>query len=134
MTLTRKRPISRKGANSVKGGAITFHRSSKGEFSGVAGREELICSIQSAAGLILAVTENRAWIEVFFEGDLMHTRTVNLPGGVLFNIYIEEIPHKATVYEHPRTMIFFNGPCDLRITRDGDKVIVTGVPPEQNRV
>ena len=132
--MTRKRPISRKGANRVKGGAITSHRSSKGEFSGVAGREELICSIQSAAGLILAVTENRAWIEVFFEGDLMHTRTVNLPGGVLFNIYIEEIPHKATVYEHPRTMIFFNGPCDLRISRDGDKVIVTGVPPEQNRV
>jgi hypothetical protein len=134
MTLTRKRPISRKGANSAKGGAITSHRSSKGEFSGVAGREELICSIQSAAGLILAVTENRAWIEVFFEGDLMHTRTVNLPGDVLFNIYIEEIPHKTTVYEHPRTMIFFDGPCDLRVTRDGDKVIVTGVPPEQNRV
>jgi hypothetical protein len=134
MTLTRKRPISRKGANSAKGGAITSHRSSKGEFSGVAGREELICSIQSAAGLILAVTENRAWIEVFFEGDLMHTRTVNLPGDVLFNIYIEDIPHKTTVYEHPRTMIFFDGPCDLRVTRDGDKVIVTGVPAEQNRV
>jgi hypothetical protein len=134
MTLTRKRPISRKGANSAKGGAITSHRSSKGEFSSVAGREELICSIQSAAGLILAVTENRAWIEVFFEGDLMHTRTVNLPGDVLFNIYIEEIPHKTTVYEHPRTMIFFDGPCDLRVTRDGDKVIVTGVPAEQNRV
>jgi hypothetical protein len=134
MTLTRKRPISRKGANSAKGGTITSHRSSKGEFSGVAGREELICSIQSAAGLILAVTENRAWIEVFFEGDLMHTRTVNLPGDVLFNIYIEDIPHKTTVYEHPRTMIFFDGPCDLRVTRDGDKVIVTGVPAEQNRV
>ena len=63
----------------------------------------------------------------------MHTKTVNLPGDVLFNIYIEEIPHKTTVYEHPRTMIFFDGPCDLRVTRDGDKVIVTGVPPEQNR-
>jgi hypothetical protein len=126
--------MSRKGANSATGGTITSHRSSNGESSGVAGREEeLLCSIQNAAGLILAVTENRAWIEVFFEGDLMHTKTVNLPGGVLFNIYIEEIPHKTTVFEHPRTMIFFDGPCDLSVTRDGDKVIVTGVPPEQNR-
>ena len=131
--MTRKRPISRKGANRAKEGAIISHRSSNSAASGVAGGEELICSIQSAAGLILAVTENRTWIEVFFEGDLMHTNTVNLPGGVLFNIYIEEIPHKTTVYEHPRTMIFFDGPCDLCVTRDGDKVIVTGVPPEQNR-
>ena len=40
--------------------------------------EELIATIKNAAGLILAVTENRNWIEVFFEGDLMHTQTVNL--------------------------------------------------------
>jgi hypothetical protein len=94
--------------------------------------EELIAAVKSAAGIILAVTENRNWIEVFYEGDLMHTQTVNLPGGSLFNIYIEEISHKTTVYEHPRTMIFFKGPCDLRITRDGDKVIVMGVAPNQN--
>ena len=89
---------------------------------------ELVATIKSAAGIILAVTENRNWIEVFFEGDTMHTKTVNLPAGTLFNIYIEEIPHKTTVYEHPRTMIFFDGPCDLEITRDGERVIVTGVP------
>ena len=95
--------------------------------------EELVASIKSAAGIILAVTENRNWIEVFFEGDTMHTKTVNLPAGTLFNIYIEEIPHKTTVYEHPRTMIFFDGPCDLEITRDGERVIVTGVPnPRDN--
>ena len=40
----------------------------------------------------------------------MHTKTVNLRAGSVFDIYIEEMPHKATVYEHPRTMIFFNGP------------------------
>jgi hypothetical protein len=132
--MARKRPSSRKGGNRAKEAAITSHWGYNGESSGMVGREEeLLCSIQSAAGLILAVTENRTWIEVFFEGDLMHTRTVNLPGGVLFNIYIEEIPHKTTVYEHPRTMIFFDGPCDLRVTRDGDKVIVTGVAPQQNR-
>lgn len=87
---------------------------------------ELIAEIKSAAGIILALTEGRNWLEVFFEGDLMHTRTVNLPAGSLFDIYVEEIPHKTTVYEHPRMMIFFTGPCDLRITRDGERVIVSG--------
>ena len=89
--------------------------------------EELITVVENAAGVILAVTENRNWIEVFFEGDLMHTRTVNLPAGQLFQLYVEEIPHKTTVYEHPRTMIFFSRPCDLRITREGERVIVSGV-------
>jgi len=79
----------------------------------------------------LGVSENRSWIELFFEGDLMHTKTVNLPPGFIFDIYVEEIPHKATVYEHPRTMIFFNGPCDVRIARDGNKIIVSG--REQNQ-
>lgn len=87
---------------------------------------EIIDSIKNAAGIILGVSENRSWIELFFEGDLMHTKTVNLPAGSVFDIYVEEVPHKATVYEHPRTTIFFNGPCDVRITRDGDKIIVSG--------
>ena len=95
-----------------------------------AGGEELITAIENAAGVILAVTENRNWIEVFFEGDLMHTRTVNLPAGQLFQLYVEEIPHKTTVYEHPRTMIVFSRPCDLRITREGERVIVSGVPDQ----
>ncbi len=89
--------------------------------------EELIATIKHAAGIILAVTENRNWIEVFFDGDLMHTQTVNLSAGSFFPIYVEEIPHKTTVYEHPRTMIFFTAPADLRITRDGERVIVSGV-------
>jgi hypothetical protein len=86
----------------------------------------LIERITNAAGLILGVSENRAWIEIFFEGDLMHTKTVNLPADTLFDIYIEEIPHKTTVYEHPRTMIFFEGACDLEITRDENRIIVRG--------
>lgn len=94
--------------------------------------EEPITTIKNAAGIIIAVTENRNWIEVFFEGDLMHTRTVNFPAGHMFDIYIEEIPHKTTVYEHPRTMIFFDRPCDLQIVREGEKVIVTGTAPHQN--
>lgn len=91
----------------------------------MAGEPEPI-AIKNAAGLIIAVTEKRNWIEVFFEGDLMHTQTVNFPSGRMFEIYVEEIPHKTTVYEHPRTIIFLTGPCDLQITREGDRVVVTG--------
>jgi hypothetical protein len=100
----------------------------------LAAGEQLITMIKNAAGVILAVTENRNWIEVFFEGDLMHTQTVNLPSGTIYNIYIEEIPHKTTVYEYPRTMIFFTGPCDLEITREGDRVIVMGSASRQDFV
>ncbi len=93
--------------------------------------EGLIERVKNAAGIILGVSENRSWIEVVFEGDLMHTKTVNLPAGSIFDVYVENIPHKTTVYEHPRTMVFFNGPCDLEIVRDGSKVIVSGAPPSQ---
>jgi hypothetical protein len=88
--------------------------------------EEVVEVVRNAAGVILGVSEKRSWIEFFFEGDLMHTKTVSLPAGSIFDIYVEEIPHKATVYEHPRTMIFFAGPCDVRIVHDGNKIIVTG--------
>jgi hypothetical protein len=132
--ISRKRAISRQEAKGGKGGTTPSSRSCDGEVSGIVDREELIASIENAAGVIIAVTENRNWIEVFFEGDLMHTKTVNLPFGRIFNVYIEEIPHKTTVYEHPSKMIFFNRPCDLRMTRDGDKVIVMGVSPSQDLV
>ena len=81
-----------------------------------AGGEELITEIKNAAGIILAVTENRNWLEVFFEA-------ISCTPG---DIYVEEIPHKTTIYEHPRMMIFFTGPTDLRVTRDGARVIATG--------
>ncbi|HET8564757.1 MAG TPA: hypothetical protein VFM35_12860, partial [Candidatus Binatia bacterium] len=87
----------------------------------------------NAAGVILGVSENRIWIEVFFEGDLMHTKTVNLPADTLFDIFIEEIPHKTTLYEHPRTMIFFNGPCTLEILRDRNKIVVRGSGGRQDQ-
>jgi hypothetical protein len=87
---------------------------------------ETIDSIKSVAGLIIGVSERRNWIELFFEGDLMHTKAVNLPTDSIFDIYVEEVPHKATVYEHPRTMVFFSGPCDVRIVRDGNRIIISG--------
>jgi hypothetical protein len=31
--------------------------------------EQLVAAIRNAAGIILAVTENRNWIEAFLEGD-----------------------------------------------------------------
>jgi hypothetical protein len=93
---------------------------------------EIIDPIKNAAGIILGVSDNRSWIELFFEGDSMHTQTVDLPAGSVFDIYVEEIPHKTTVYEHPRTMIFFDGPCDLRIARDGNRIIVTGSARSQD--
>jgi hypothetical protein len=96
--------------------------------------DEIIDSIKNAARIILGVSENRSWIELFFEGDLMHTETVNLPAGSVFDIYVEETPHKATVYEHPQTMIFFNGPCDVRIIRDGNRIIVSDSLPNQKSI
>ena len=78
------------------------------------GGEQLIAAVSNAPGIILAVTENGNWIEVFFDGDLMHTQTVNLPPGGLFSIYVEETSNKTTVPEHPRTMIFF---CARRSAR-----------------
>ena len=96
-------------------------------------QEEFADQVKNAAGIILGVSENRTWMELFFEGDLMHTKTVNLPAGTLFDIFIEEIPHKTTLYEHPRTMIFFNGPCNLEIFREGNRIIVRGTGDRQDQ-
>src|SRR5262245_12106985 len=94
--------------------------------------KKIIDSVKNTASIIIDVSEKRSWIELFFEVNLMHTKTVNLPAGSVFDIYVEEIPHKATVYEHPRTMIFFNGPCDVRIARDGNRIIVNGSASNRN--
>ncbi len=123
----RRKACPEQGRRGAKG-KENSDRVLTGKDSERAGGEERVATIKNAAGIILGVTENRTWIELFFEGDLMHTKTVNLPSGSMFDIYIENIPHKTTVYEHPRTMIFFDGPCDLEITRDGNKVIVMGSP------
>jgi hypothetical protein len=79
------------------------------------------------------VSEGRSWIEFFFEGDLMHTQPIHLPGGSIFDIYVEEIPHKATVYEHPRAMIFFAGPCNVELTRDANKIIAKRAPVDSSQ-
>ena len=91
--------------------------------------EELIDRVKGIGMLILGVSENRNWIELISEGDLKHTKTIDLPADTLFDIFVEEIPHKSTVYEHPRTMIYFDGACTLEVVRDGNKIIVRGSKP-----
>jgi hypothetical protein len=88
--------------------------------------EELIDRIPGIGGIILGVSENRNWIELLYEGDLMHPKTISLPQGTLFDVFVEEIPHKATIYEYPRTLVYFDGPCTVEIIRAGTKLIVRG--------
>ena len=89
--------------------------------------EELIERVNRIGGIVLGVTENRSWVELFYEGDHTHIKSVELPGDMpMYDIFVEEIPHKATVYEHPRTMIHLAGPCDLEIVRDGNNIIIRG--------
>ena len=58
--------------------------------------EQSVATIKDATGLIMAVTENRNWIEVFFEDDLMHTRPSICQPDRGSTFYSEEIPHKTT--------------------------------------
>ncbi|MGH7775027.1 MAG: hypothetical protein ACREQA_22600 [Candidatus Binatia bacterium] len=94
---------------------------------------ELIDRVKGVGGIILGVSENRNWIELLYEGDLMHTKKIDLPTDTLLDIFVEEIPHKTTVYEHPRMMIYFDGPCTLEICREGNKVIIKGCRTEEDR-
>jgi hypothetical protein len=41
------------------------------------GGAELVAAIKNAGGILLAVTENRNWIEAISDGSQMHTHTVN---------------------------------------------------------
>ena len=97
----------------------------------LANAEVLIEKVKGVGGIVLGVSDNRNWIALFNEGDLIHTKTVHLPADTLFDVFVEEIPHKTTIYEHPRTMIYFTGPCDIEICRDGNKVIIRGCQPEE---
>ena len=86
----------------------------------------LIDRMTGAGGLILGVSDNRSWIELFYEGDLMHTKKIDLPEDTLFDILVEEITHKATLFQYPHTLVYFEGPCDVEIWREGNKIVVRG--------
>lgn len=96
----------------------------------LASEEKLIDKINGVGGIILGVSEDRSWIEVLYEGDLMHTKKIELPCDAVCDVFIEEIPHKTTLYQHPRTLIYLDGPCDLEIIREGNRIIVRGCQPD----
>ncbi len=97
-----------------------------------ANEEELIDRVKGVGGIIVGISENRNWIELLYEGDLMHTKKIELPLDVLFDVFVEEIPHKTTIHEHPRMTIYFDGPCTLEIYREGSKIIVRGCQPDKD--
>ena len=94
--------------------------------------ERCIDRVRGVGGIILGVSESRNWIELLYEGDLMHTKKIELPSDTLFDIFVEEIPHKSTIYEYPRTLIYLEGPCDLEVIREGNKIIVRGCQTSAN--
>lgn len=99
-----------------------------------ANQDELIDRVKRVGGIMFGASEGRNWIELFYEGDLMHSKTVDLPPDRLFEIFVEEIPHKSTIYEHPRTMIYFDRACTLEIYRDGSKIVISGCETEGKKV
>ena len=92
----------------------------------LAGAEEILARVKRVGMIVLGVSENRNWIELLYEGDLAHTKRIELPSGTLFDIFIEEVPHKTTVFEYPRTLVYFDGPCDVEICQEGNKIVVRG--------
>lgn len=87
-------------------------------------QDKVLARVKRVGMIILGVSENRNWIELLYEGDLAHAKRIELPGAS--QILVEEIPHKTTVYEHPRTMIYLDGPCDIEICREGNQIVVRG--------
>ena len=87
-------------------------------------------TVKGVGAIILGISEGRNWIELLYHGDLMHTKKIDMAVDRLCDIFIEEIPHKTTVYEYPRMMIFLESPCDVEICREGNKVILRGCRPE----
>ncbi len=88
--------------------------------------EKILDRVKRIGAIILGVSENRNWIELCYDGDLMHTKRIDLPAGAASQIFIEEIPHKSTLFDPPRTMIYFDCACDLEICQEGNQIVVRG--------
>jgi len=88
--------------------------------------ENVIGRVKQVGAIILGNSENRSWIELCNDGDLMHTQRFELPDDPTSQIFVEEIPHKSTIFEPPRTMIFLSGPCEIEIVQEGNNFIVRG--------
>lgn len=85
----------------------------------------VIGRVKRAGLIILGVAGSRPWIEVCYEGDLMHTERFELPAGTP-QVFVEELPQKSTLFEPTRTMIYLDGACEVEICREGDNFIVRG--------
>ena len=90
--------------------------------------DNVIGRVKRAGVIILGVSANRPWIEVCYEGDLMHTERFELPGAA--QVFVEELPQKTILFEPPRTMIYLDGPHNLEIGREGENVVVRGRKPD----
>lgn len=88
--------------------------------------EKVLARVRRVGAIILGASENRNWIELCFEGDLMHTKRIELPADPTSQIFVEEILHKSTIFEPPRTMIYFDSPCEIEIVQEGNNFIVRG--------
>jgi len=87
--------------------------------------DNVIGRVKRAGVIILGVSANRPWIEVCYEGDLMHTEKFELPAGAA-QVFVEELPQKTILFEPPRTMIYLDGPHHIEIRREGDNIVVRG--------
>ncbi len=91
-----------------------------------ANEDKLIGRVKPIGMIVLGMSENRPWIELCYDGDLMHTKRFELPADATSQIFVEEIPHKSTVFDGPRTMIYLDGGCEIEIVQEGNNFIVRG--------
>ena len=93
--------------------------------SATAAKDDVIGRVKRAGVIILGVSGNRPWIEVCYEGDLMHTERFELPASAA-QVFVEELPQKTILFEPPRTMIYLDGAHNIEIRREGENVVVRG--------
>jgi hypothetical protein len=86
--------------------------------------ERIIGRVKPIGMIVLGMSENRPWIELCYDGDLMHTKRFELPADASSQIFVEEIPHRSTVFDGPRTMIYLDVGCEIEIVQEGNNFIV----------
>ena len=95
--------------------------------------DNLLGRVKRAGVIILGVSGNRPWIEVCYEGDLMHTERFELPASAA-QVFVEELPQKTILFEPPRTMIYLDGAHNIEIRREGENVVVRGTMADEPQV
>lgn len=93
--------------------------------SATAANDNLLGRVKRAGVIILGVSGSRPWIEVCYEGDLMHTERFELPASAA-QVFVEELPQTTILFEPPRTMIYLDGAHNIEIRREGENVVVRG--------